>query len=96
MGKRKQVWPTDCEVRLRFILLSVIDTAFERGVPIERLLLSYILLRNKPTKAALWDAIGDILNIEEMYGFRFPPTSEADQLMRKLGSLVEQTPCNGY
>lgn|GEM_PF-454143 len=85
MGKRKTVWPTEREVRLRFILLAIIETACDRGVPIERLLLSYILLRNKPTPEQLWAAISDTLLLDQMRGFRFEPGSEADQLMRKLG-----------
>jgi hypothetical protein len=85
VGKRKTVWPTEREVRLRFILLAIIETACHRGVPIERLLLSYILLRNKPSPEQLWEAISDTLLLDEMRGFRFEPGSEADQLMRKLG-----------
>ncbi|NIL16584.1 hypothetical protein [Pseudomonas sp. AN3A02] len=90
MGKRKTVWPTEREVRLRFILLAIIETASNRGVPIERLLLSYILLRNQPTQEQLWEAISDCLLLDEMSGFRFEPGSEADRLMRNISSETDQ------
>ncbi|AMW84408.1 hypothetical protein AK972_3608 [Pseudomonas yamanorum] len=53
-------------------------------------MLSYILLRNKPTQAQLWEAISDCLLLDEMNGFRFEPGSEADRLMRKISSETDQ------
>ena len=84
MGKRKTVWPTDREIRLRFILFAVIDAATVQGVSAELLLPAHTLLRNSPSEAQLRDALGDILATDEMYGFRFPPGSDADDLMREL------------
>ena len=84
MGKRKTVWPTDREIRLRFILFAVIDAATAQGVSAELLLPAHTLLRNSPSEAQLRDALGDILATDEMYGFRFAPGSDADDLMREL------------
>ncbi|MBC3254475.1 hypothetical protein HU733_03140 [Pseudomonas paralactis] len=84
MGKRKTVWPTDREIRLRFILFAVIDAATVQGVSAELLLPAHTLLRNSPSEAQLRDALGDILATDEMYGFRFPSGSDADDLMREL------------
>ena len=84
MGKRKTVWPTDREIRLRFILFAVIDAATAQGVSAELLLPAHTLLRNSPSQAQLLDALGGILATDEMYGFRFAPGSDADDLMREL------------
>ncbi|AZE55848.1 hypothetical protein C4K03_3695 [Pseudomonas synxantha] len=86
MGKRKTVWPTDREIRLRFILFAVIDAATVQGVSAELLLPAHKLLRDSPTEAQLRDALGEILATEPMYGFRFPAGSEADDLMRALAA----------
>ncbi|AZE61711.1 hypothetical protein C4K00_3306 [Pseudomonas synxantha] len=86
MGKRKTVWPTDREIRLRFILFAVIDAATVQGVSAELLLPAHKLLRDSPTEAQLRDALGEILATEQMYGFRFPAGSEADDLMRALAA----------
>lgn len=85
MGKQKTVWPTDREIRLRFMLFAVIDTASIQGVPAEILLTAHTLLRNNPTQAQLREALADILDDEHMEGFRFPIGSDADELMRALG-----------
>ncbi|MCK6188323.1 MULTISPECIES: hypothetical protein [unclassified Pseudomonas] len=84
MGKRKTVWPTDREIRLRFILFAVIDAASAEGVAAELLLPAHKLLRESPTEAQLLSALGRILAADEMYGFRFAPGSEADELMLAL------------
>ncbi|OPA88664.1 hypothetical protein PSH66_17745 [Pseudomonas sp. FP597] len=84
MGKRKTVWPTDREIRLRFILFAVIDAASAEGVAAELLLPAQKLLRDAPTQAQLLDTLGTILATDEMYGFRFPPGSEAEELMQTL------------
>ncbi|QHF45476.1 hypothetical protein PspS35_17385 [Pseudomonas sp. S35] len=84
MGKRKTVWPTDCEIRLRFILFAVIDAASVEGVAAELLLPAHKLLRESPTEAQLVDALREILRADEMYGFRFPVASEAAELMQTL------------
>ncbi|AZE67689.1 MULTISPECIES: hypothetical protein [Pseudomonas] len=86
MGKRKTVWPTDREIRLRFILFAVIDAATVQGVSAELLLPAHKLLRDSPTEAQLRDALGEILATEQMCGFRFPAGSEADDLMRALAA----------
>ena len=86
MGKRKTVWPTDREIRLRFILYAVIDAATAQGVSAEILLPAHKLLRDSPTEAQLRDTLGEILATDEMYGFRFPPGSDADDLMRALAT----------
>jgi RNase P/RNase MRP subunit p30 len=78
------VWPTDREIRLRFILFAVIDAASVEGVPAELLLPAHKLLRDSPTEAQLVEAIRQILAADEMYGFRFPVGSEADDLMQTL------------
>ena len=88
MGKRKTVWPTDREIRLRFILFAVIDAASIQGVAAELLLPAHKLLRNSPTEAQLLGTLGEILATDEMHGFRFPLGSEAEELMR---TLVEGT-----
>ncbi|BDB20318.1 hypothetical protein cym2001_36830 [Pseudomonas sp. CYM-20-01] len=85
MGKQKTVWPTDREIRLRFILFAVIDAASVQGVCAELLLAAHKLLRDSPTEAQLLDAVGEILAADEMFGFRLPPGSEAEELMRALG-----------
>ncbi|KRP71033.1 hypothetical protein TX23_16705 [Pseudomonas paralactis] len=69
---------------MRFILFAVIDAATVQGVSAELLLPAHTLLRNSPSEAQLRDALGDILATDEMYGFRFPPGSDADDLMREL------------
>ena len=84
MGKRKTVWPTDREIRLRFILFAVIDAASVQGVPSELLLPAHKLLRDSPTEAQLLAAVREILATDGMYGFRFPPGSEAEELMQAL------------
>ncbi|MGY2289588.1 hypothetical protein ACW9H6_07775 [Pseudomonas sp. SDO528_S397] len=89
MGKRKEVWPTEREIRLRFILLAVIEIACDQGVPIERLLLAYLSLRNTLSEDQLVELLRDVLGLAPMQGFRFTPESEADQLLRKIGSSVK-------
>ncbi|WP_460135559.1 hypothetical protein [Pseudomonas sp. S1_E04] len=84
MGKRKTVWPTDREIRLRFILHAVIDAATVEGVSAEVLLPAHKLLRDSPAEARLISALSEILATDELYGFRFPAGSEADELMRTL------------
>ncbi|WP_032905011.1 hypothetical protein [Pseudomonas sp. CF150] len=91
MGKRKTVWPTDREIRLRFILYAVIDAATAQGVSAELLLPAHKLLRDSPTEAQLRDTLGEILATDEMYGFRFAPGSDADDLMRALATPDGQT-----
>ncbi|MRJ22857.1 hypothetical protein FRT60_21370 [Pseudomonas haemolytica] len=86
MGKRKTVWPTDREIRLRFILFAVIDAATVQGVSAELLLAAHKLLRDSPSQSQLRDALNDILATDEMFGFRFPAGSEADDLMRALAA----------
>lgn len=86
MGKRKTVWPTDREIRLRFILYAVIDAATVQGVSAELLLPAHKLLRDSPTEAQLRDTLGEILATDEMYGFRFAPGSDADDLLRALSA----------
>ncbi len=84
MGKRKTLWPTDREIRLRFILFAVIDAASVQGVPAELLLPAHKLLRESPTEAQLLDALRAILGADEMYGFSFFPGSEAQEFMLTL------------
>lgn len=84
MGKRKTVWPTEREIRLRFILFAVIDVASVQGVCAELLLPAHKLLRDSPTEAQLLDALREILATDEMEGFRLTPGSEADELMQML------------
>ncbi|EZP64193.1 MULTISPECIES: hypothetical protein [Pseudomonas] len=84
MGKRKTVWPTDREIRLRFILFAVINAASIEGVSAELLLPAHKLLRDSPTEAQLIEALREILAADEMYGFRFAVGSEADDLMQAL------------
>ncbi len=81
---RKTVWPTDREIRLRFILFAVIDAASVQGVAADLLLAAHKLLRDSPTESQLLAALGDILATQEMSGFRLSPGSEADDLMRTL------------
>lgn len=88
MGKRKTVWPTDREIRLRFILFAVIDAASAQGVSAELLLPAHKLLQESPTEAQFRDALSSILTTDEMYGFRFPAGSEADDFMRALASAA--------
>ena len=66
MGKRKTVWPTDREIRLRFILFAVINAASIEGVPAELLLPAHKLLRDSPTEAQLIEALREILAADEM------------------------------
>ncbi|MBA1292496.1 hypothetical protein G7025_03940 [Pseudomonas lurida] len=84
MGKRKTVWPTDREIRLRFMLFALIDAATVEGVPADVLLPAHRLLRDSPNEAQLLGALKDILGTDEMAGFRFAPGSEADELMQTL------------
>lgn len=84
MGKRKTVWPTEREIRLRFILFAVIDAASVQGVCAELLLPADKLLRDSPTEVQLLDALREILATDEMEGFRLAPGSEADELMQML------------
>lgn len=84
MGKRKTVWPTEREIRLRFILFAVVDTASVQGVGAELLLPAHKLLRDSPTEAQLLDALREILATDEMEGFRLAPGSEAAELMQAL------------
>lgn len=84
MGKRKTVWLTEREIRLRFILFAVIDAASAQGVAAELLLPAHKLLRENPTETQLRDTLAEILADEHMYGFRFPRGSEADELMQAL------------
>ncbi|OIN50671.1 hypothetical protein BLL37_23630 [Pseudomonas azotoformans] len=82
MGKQKTVWPTDREIRLRFILFAVIDAASVQGVSADLLLPAHKLLRESPSEAQLLEALGEILSTDDMYGFRFAPGSEAEELMQ--------------
>jgi len=91
LGKRKTVWSTDREVRLRFILFAVIDIASAQGVRAELLLPAQKLLRDAPTELQLRDTLARILACDEMYGFRFPPGTEADDFMLAL-ELSETRP----
>lgn len=84
MGKRKTVWPTDREIRLRFMLFAVIDAASVQGVSAELSLPAHALLQGSPTEAQLLGALVEILGAEEMYGFRFAPGSEAQELLDLL------------
>lgn len=84
MGKRKTVWPTEREVRLRFILFAVIDVASAQGAPAELLLPAHKLLRTSPTEVQLREALAAILACDEMVGFRFTPGSEAQEFMQAL------------
>ena len=93
MGKRKTVWPTDREVRLRFILFAVIDVASAHGAPADLLLPAHTLLRDSPNEAQLLKALAGIVECDEMYGFAFPPGSEADDLMRALGPRTQWRDC---
>lgn len=88
MSKRKTVWPTDREVRLRFILFALIDIASAQGVASELLLSAQKLLRDSPTENQLLKAIFDILDVDEMFGFRFPAGSEVDEFMQALKKPV--------
>ncbi|ROM33329.1 hypothetical protein BK648_21155 [Pseudomonas poae] len=90
MGKQKTVWPTDREIRLRFILFAVIDAASVQGVCASVLLAAHKLLRDSPTEAQLRDTLAEILSEDEMQGFRFPLGSEADELMVALASPAAQ------
>jgi hypothetical protein len=84
LGKQKTRWPTDREIRLRFILFAVINAASVQGVSAELLLPAHKLLRESPTEAQLHDTLAEILATDEMYGLRFPPGSEADELLQTL------------
>lgn len=84
MGKQKTVWPTDREIRLRFMLFAVIDAASDQGAPAEVLLAAHKLLSDLPTEAQLRESLAEILACDEMCGFRFSPGSEADELMQTL------------
>jgi len=55
------------------------------------LLPAHKLLRDSPTEVQLRDTLGEILATDEMYGFRFPPGSDADDLMRALATPDGQT-----
>ena len=88
MGKRKTVWPTDREIRLRFILFAVIDAASVQGVPAELLLAANKLLRDSPTETQLRSALDEILAADEMLGFRFTPGSETEEFMYALEKSV--------
>jgi len=50
------------------------------------LLPAHKLLRDSPTEAQLRDTLGEILATDEMYGFRFAPGSDADDLLRALSA----------
>lgn len=84
LGKQKTRWPTDREIRLRFILFAVIDVASVQGVSAELLLPAHKLLRDSPTEMQLCETLAEILATEEMVGFRFTQGSEADELMQTL------------
>lgn len=84
MGKRKTVWLTDREIRLRFMLFAVIDAASHQGVAAELLLAAQKLLRDSPTEVQLRNALRGILDADEMFGFRFTPGSEAEEFMQAL------------
>ncbi|TFY86690.1 hypothetical protein DYL59_21280 [Pseudomonas kairouanensis] len=88
MGKRKTVWPTDREVRLRFILYALIDAASVEGVSSEIVLSAHKLLGDSPTEAQLLGALGEILAADEMFGFRFPRGSEAEEFMLALEQIA--------
>ncbi|KTB61827.1 UNVERIFIED_ORG: hypothetical protein J3D59_003498 [Pseudomonas fluorescens] len=90
MGKRKTVWPTDREVRLRFILFAVIDVASAQGVPGEVLLTAHKLLRDSPAESQLRKALAEILACDEMAGFSFPRGSEADDFMHTIEPLTDE------
>lgn len=90
MGKRKTDWPTDHEIRLRFILFAVIDAASVQGVPADLLLAAHKLLRDSPTDVQLRSVLVEILDTEEMCGFRFTPGSETEEFMRRLEKPVDQ------
>ncbi len=89
MGKRKTDWPTDREIRLRFILFAVIDAASVQGVPAELLLAAHKLLHDSPTDAQLRNFLSEILDTEEMSGFRFMPGSETEEFMQMLEKPVD-------
>ncbi len=91
MGKRKTLGSTDREVRLRFILFAVIDVASAQGVRAELLLPAQQLLRDAPSEVQLRDTLARILACDEMYGFRVPPGTEADDFMQTL-DLSETSP----
>ena len=91
LGKQKTVWPTEREIRLRFILFAVIDVASAQGVPAEVLLPAHKLLRDAPTEAQLLETLADILACDEMLGFRFPAGTEADDLMCALERGADTT-----
>lgn len=84
LGKQKMVWPTEREVRLRFILFAVIDMASARGAPADILLTAHKLLRTSPSEVQMRESLADILACDAMYGFRFPHGSEADDFIRAL------------
>ncbi|KTC18486.1 hypothetical protein AO391_13550 [Pseudomonas marginalis ICMP 9505] len=88
MGKQKTHWPTDREVRLRFILFALLDVASAQGAPAEVLLPAHKLLSNKPTQAQLCDSLAAVLACEEMAGFRFAQGTEADDVMRSLADVT--------
>ncbi|ETK24905.1 hypothetical protein H096_03300 [Pseudomonas sp. FH1] len=69
---------------MRFILFAVIDVASVQGVSSDLLLPAHKLLRDSPTEAQLLEVLGEILSTDEMYGFRFVPGSEAEELMQAL------------
>lgn len=90
MGKRKTAWLTDRDIRLRFILFAVIDTASAQGVAAELLLPAQKLLQDSPTEAQLRNTLDAILATDEMYGFRFAPGSEADDFMQALEPVMQR------
>ncbi|WP_422396240.1 hypothetical protein [Pseudomonas trivialis] len=73
---------------MRFILFAVIDTASVQGVAAELLLPAQKLLQDSPTEAQLCNTLDAILATDEMYGFRFPPGSEADDFMQTLEAVA--------
>ena len=72
------------------MLFSVIEVASARGVAAELLLPAHKRLRDSPTQAQLHATLADILACDEMEGFRFPPGSEADDVMRALEPVPDE------
>ena len=89
MCMRKTDWPIDREIRLRFILFAVIDAASVQGVPAELLLAAHKLLHDSPTDVQLRNVLSEILDTEEMFGFRFSPGSETEEFMQMLEKPVD-------
>lgn len=82
MAKREP--PTEREIRLRFILLAILDAAKTRGVDEKSVELARQHLQMAMTEDQVSRTIALFLSTDQLRGFSFVLEPDANELMRQI------------